>query len=292
MVNQFLAYLSYERNRSLATVSSYRKDLEAFQKFVQAQDSTLLWADVDADLVRDWMAEMMNEGQRATSINRRLSALRSFYRFALARNLVKSDPVQGVVGPKKDKPLPQFLKEKEMDELLQEDFWTDCYEDVRDRMIIMTFYETGIRLAELKNLCDGDVDFMSGQLKVTGKRNKQRLIPFGAELSQALQHYMGVRDAQVVRHSAALFLANDGQQMTADAIRYRVKKHLSLVSTLKKRTPHVLRHTFATAMLNHKAGIESVKKLLGHESLSTTEIYTHTTFEQLKREYLNAHPRA
>lgn len=292
MVNQFLAYLSYERNRSLATVSSYRKDLEAFQKFVQAQDSTLSWADVDADLVRDWMAEMMNEGQRATSINRRLSALRSFYRFALARNLVKSDPVQGVVGPKKDKPLPQFLKEKEMDELLREDFWTDCYEDVRDRMIIMTFYETGIRLAELMNLCDSDVDFMSGQLKVTGKRNKQRLIPFGAELSQALQHYMGVRDAQVVRHSAALFLANDGQQMTADAIRYRVKKHLSLVSTLKKRTPHVLRHTFATAMLNHKAGIESVKKLLGHESLSTTEIYTHTTFEQLKREYLNAHPRA
>lgn len=292
MVNQFLAYLSYERNRSLATVSSYRKDLEAFQKFVQAQDPMLLWADVDADLVRDWMAEMMNEGQRATSINRRLSALRSFYRFALARNLVKSDPVQGVVGPKKDKPLPQFLKEKEMDELLQEDFWTDCYEDVRDRMIIMTFYETGIRLAELMNLCDGDVDFMSGQLKVTGKRNKQRLIPFGAELSQALQHYMGVRDAQVVRHSAALFLANDGQQMTADAIRYRVKKHLSLVSTLKKRTPHVLRHTFATVMLNHKAGIESVKKLLGHESLSTTEIYTHTTFEQLKREYLNAHPRA
>jgi len=292
MVNQFLAYLSYERNRSLATVSSYRKDLEAFQKFVQAQDSTLSWADVDADLVRDWMAEMMNEGQRATSINRRLSALRSFYRFALARNLVKSDPVQSVVGPKKDKPLPQFLKEKEMDELLQEDFWTDCYEDVRDRMIIMTFYETGIRLAELMNLCDGDVDFMSGQLKVTGKRNKQRLIPFGAELSQALQHYMGVRDAQVVRYSAALFLANDGQQMTADAIRYRVKKHLSLVSTLKKRTPHVLRHTFATAMLNHKAGIESVKKLLGHESLSTTEIYTHTTFEQLKREYLNAHPRA
>lgn len=292
MVNQFLAYLSYERNRSLATVSSYRKDLEAFQKFVQAQGSTLSWVDVDADLVRDWMAEMMNEGQRATSINRRLSALRSFYRFALARNLVKSDPVQGVVGPKKDKPLPQFLKEKEMDELLQEDFWTDCYEDVRDRMIIMTFYETGIRLAELMNLCDGDVDFMSGQLKVTGKRNKQRLIPFGAELSQALQHYMGVRDAQVVRHSAALFLANDGQQMTADAIRYRVKKHLSLVSTLKKRTPHVLRHTFATAMLNHKAGIESVKKLLGHESLSTTEIYTHTTFEQLKREYLNAHPRA
>ena len=292
MVNQFLAYLSYERNRSLATVSSYRKDLEAFQKFVQAQDSTLSWADVDADLVRDWMAEMMNEGQRATSINRRLSALRSFYRFALARNLVKSDPVQGVVGPKKDKPLPQFLKEKEMDELLQEDFWTGCYEDVRDRMIIMTFYETGIRLAELMNLCDGDVNFMSGQLKVTGKRNKQRLIPFGAELSQALQQYMGVRDAQVVRHSAALFLANDGQQMTADAIRYRVKKHLSLVSTLKKRTPHVLRHTFATAMLNHKAGIESVKKLLGHESLSTTEIYTHTTFEQLKREYLNAHPRA
>lgn len=156
----------------------------------------------------------------------------------------------------------------------------------------MTFYETGMRLAELMGLCDEDVDLIRGQLKVTGKRNKQRLIPFGAELSQALQRYVEVRDAQVVKHSPMLFLSNDGQQMKAEAIRYRVKKHVSQVSTLKKRTPHVLRHTFATAMLNHKAGIEGVKKLLGHESLSTTEIYTHTTFEQLRREYLNAHPRA
>ena len=292
MIEQFLVYLSYERNRSLATVSSYRKDLEAFQKFFQAMESSLSWANIDADLVRDWMAEMMNEGHRATSINRRLSALRSFYRFAIARKLVTSDPVHGIVGPKKDKPLPQFLKEKEMDELLQESLWTDSYEDVRDRTIIMTFYETGMRLAELMGLCDEDVDLIKGQLKVTGKRNKQRLIPFGAELSQALQRYVEVRDAQVVKHSPMLFLSNDGQQMKAEAIRYRVKKHLSQVSTLKKRTPHVLRHTFATAMLNHKAGIEGVKKLLGHESLSTTEIYTHTTFEQLRREYLNAHPRA
>ena len=292
MINEFLNYLKFERNRSDLTIKNYGEDLRAFEEFYGNLEGCHSWKSVDSDIIRDWMESMMDKGNNATSINRRLSALRSFYRFALARKLVDKDPVHGVTGPKKGRPLPQFLKENEMDRLLDAGSWTEGFEDVRDRTIIMTFYETGIRLAELMNLCDGDADFMSGQLKVTGKRNKQRLIPFGAELSQALQHYMGVRDAQVVRHSAALFLANDGQQMTADAIRYRVKKYLSLVSTLKKRTPHVLRHTFATAMLNHKAGIESVKKLLGHESLSTTEIYTHTTFEQLKREYLNAHPRA
>ena len=234
----------------------------------------------------------MDKGNNATSINRRLSALRSFYRFALARKLVDKDPVHGVTGPKKGRPLPQFLKENEMDRLLDAESWTESFEDVRDRTVIMTFYETGIRLSELIGLDDSVVDFSNRQLKVMGKRNKQRVIPFGEELLATLRDYMKCRDKEADRQSEALFVTAKGQRMTSSQVREAVRKNLSKVCTLKKRTPHVLRHTFATAMLNNKAGIESVKKLLGHESLSTTEIYTHTTFEQLKREYYSAHPRA
>ena len=292
MINEFLNYLKFERNRSDLTIKNYGEDLRAFKEFYGNLDSRLSWKSVDSDIIRDWMESMMDKGNNATSINRRLSALRSFYRFALARKLVDKDPVHGVTGPKKGRPLPQFLKENEMDRLLDAESWTESFEDVRDRTIIMTFYETGIRLSELIGLDDCMVDFSNRQLKVTGKRNKQRVIPFGEELLTTLCDYMKCRDKEVNLQSDALFVTAKGQRMTTSQVREAVKKNLSKVCTLKKRTPHVLRHTFATAMLNNKAGIESVKKLLGHESLSTTEIYTHTTFEQLKREYYSAHPRA
>ena len=292
MINEFLNYLKFERNRSDLTIKNYGEDLRTFEEFYGNLDSRLSWKSVDSDVIRDWMESMMDKGNNATSINRRLSALRSFYRFALARKLVGKDPVHGVTGPKKGRPLPQFLKENEMDRLLDTESWTESFEDVRDRMVIMTFYETGIRLSELIGLDDSMVDFSNRQLKVTGKRNKQRVIPFGEELLATLRDYMKCRDKEVNRQSEALFVSAKGQRMTSSQVREAVKKNLSKVCTLKKRTPHVLRHTFATAMLNNKAGIESVKKLLGHESLSTTEIYTHTTFEQLKREYYSAHPRA
>ena len=292
MINEFLNYLKYERNRSDLTIKNYGEDLRAFKEFYGNLDSRLSWKSVDSDIIRDWMESMMDKGNNATSINRRLSALRSFYRFALARKLVDKDPVHGVTGPKKGRPLPQFLKENEMDRLLDAESWTEGFEDVRDRTIIMTFYETGIRLSELIGLDDCMVDFSNRQLKVTGKRNKQRVIPFGEELLATLRDYMKCRNKEVILQSEALFVTAKGQRMTSSQVREGVKRNLSKVCTLKKRTPHVLRHTFATAMLNNKAGIESVKKLLGHESLSTTEIYTHTTFEQLKREYYSAHPRA
>ena len=292
MINEFLNYLKFERNRSDLTIKNYGEDLRAFEEFYGNLDSRLSWKSVDSDIIRDWMESMMDKGNNATSINRRLSALRSFYRFALARKLVGKDPVHGVTGPKKGRPLPQFLKENEMDRLLDTESWTESFGDVRDRMVIMTFYETGIRLSELIGLDDSMVDFSNRQLKVTGKRNKQRVIPFGEELLATLRDYMKCRDKEVNRQSEALFVSAKGQRMTSSQVREAVKKNLSKVCTLKKRTPHVLRHTFATAMLNNKAGIECVKKLLGHESLSTTEIYTHTTFEQLKREYYSAHPRA
>ena len=292
MINEFLNYLKFERNRSDLTIKNYGEDLRAFKEFYGNLDSRLSWKSVDSDVIRDWMESMMDKGNNATSINRRLSALRSFYRFALTRKLVDKDPVHGVTGPKKGRPLPQFLKENEMDRLLDAESWTEGFEDVRDRTVIMTFYETGIRHSELIGLDDSMVDFSNRQLKVTGKRNKQRVIPFGEELLVTLRDYMKCRDKEVNLQSEALFVTAKGQRMTSSQVREAVRKNLSKVCTLKKRTPHVLRHTFATAMLNNKAGIESVKKLLGHESLSTTEIYTHTTFEQLKREYYSAHPRA
>ena len=292
MINEFLNYLKFERNRSDLTIKNYGEDLRAFKEFYGNLDGCHSWKSVDSDIIRDWMESMMDKGNNATSINRRLSALRSFYRFALARKLVDKDPVHGVTGPKKGRPLPQFLKENEMDRLLDAESWTESFEDVRDRMVIMTFYETGIRLSELIGLDDCMVDFSNRQLKVTGKRNKQRVIPFGEELLTTLRDYTKCRDKEVNLQSDALFVTVKGQRMTTSQVREAVRKNLSKVCTLKKRTPHVLRHTFATAMLNNKAGIESVKKLLGHESLSTTEIYTHTTFEQLKREYYSAHPRA
>ena len=292
MINEFLNYLKFERNRSDLTIKNYGEDLRAFKEFYGNLEGCHSWKSVDSDIIRDWMESMMDKGNNATSINRRLSALRSFYRFALTRKLVDKDPVHGVTGPKKGRPLPQFLKENEMDRLLDTESWTESFEDVRDRTVIMTFYETGIRLSELIGLDDSMVDFSNRQLKVTGKRNKQRVIPFGEELLATLRDYMKCRDKEVNRQSEALFVTAKGQRMTSSQVRGAVRKNLSKVCTLKKRTPHVLRHTFATAMLNNKAGIESVKKLLGHESLSTTEIYTHTTFEQLKREYYSAHPRA
>ena len=292
MVDLFLDYLKLERNYSPATVKHYRDDLKEFERFFQELDLQLSWETVDSDIVRRWMEAMMDRGNVASSVNRRLSALRSFYRYALRRNLIEKDPVHGIQGPKRKRPLPQFLKEAEMDRLLDENMWTDCYKDVLARTIIVTFYETGIRISELIGLNDKDVDYINCEIKVTGKRDKQRIIPFGDELSETLISYQHRRNAEMKCESEAFFRTEKGERVTDAQVRQIVKTNLSKVSTLKKRSPHVLRHTFATAMLNHEAGLESVKKLLGHESLSTTEIYTHTTFEQLKKVYKNAHPRA
>lgn len=292
MIGEFLDYLRFEKNRSELTVSSYAEDLKAFEAYFKNLDMLLSWEAVDADVIRGWMESMMDKGNRATSVNRRLSALRSFYRYALAHQKVVRDPSRMIKGPKKAKPLPQFLKEEEMNRLLDVVEWGDDFESVRARTMLMTFYETGIRLSELTGLDDTAIDWANHAVKVLGKRNKQRIIPLGEELEHTLLIYIRVRDEQVKAGNGALFVTRKGERMSGDQVRNEVKRCLSLVSTLSKRSPHVLRHTFATAMLNHEAGLESVKKLLGHESLSTTEIYTHTTFEQLKRVYQEAHPRA
>jgi integrase/recombinase XerC len=293
MVERFLNYLRYERNRSVLTVQRYEEALRTFEAYFKNKDSHLSWESVDSDVIRDWMESMMDNGAMASTVNNCLSAVRSFFRFALSRKLVAKDPAHVVKGPKKEKPLPHFVREKEMDELLDEKQWdASNIKDVRARTILLVFYETGIRLAELIGLDDEDVDFVQHQLKVTGKRNKQRLVPFGEELERAILQYVSKRDEQLVREDHALFVNDKGKRVGRTMVTNIVRDNLTLVTTQQTRTPHVLRHSFATAMLNNGAGLESVKKLLGHESIATTEIYTHTTFEQLKRIYKKAHPRA
>ena len=294
-IEDFIDYLRYERNYSRKTTEVYQADLEAFKQFYEATDSTLNWAEMPADIIRQWVVEMMDRGNVATSVRRRLSSLRSFYKFLLRRGLVTKDPVHNMPGPKVEKKLPAYVRETDMNRLLDADFFSDDYQGCRDRMILLTFYSTGIRLSELVGLSEKDVDLDQMQLKVTGKRNKQRIIPYGDEFGDSLRNYLAERDdfaKQKMSADTGLFLdERSGQRITPIKVRQLVKKYLSMVTTQQRNSPHVLRHTFATAMLNHKADLQSVKELLGHESLSTTEIYTHTTFEQLKEMYNLAHPR-
>lgn len=234
----------------------------------------------------------MEEGCSPAYVNRSLAALRTFYRYCLQKGVITVDPAHSVIGPKKEKRLPVFLKEREMERLLKIlDEGEQSFNNIRTRTIIYILYLTGMRAAELIDLDDTMIDFVSLEIKVTGKRNKQRIIPFGRELHDVLKEYIAVRDENVSRMDNALFVTDKGRRMTYNNLRMMVRDSLSLVSTQKKRSPHVLRHTFATSMLNNDANLESIKKLLGHESVETTEIYTHTTFEQLRKVYESAHPR-
>ena len=294
MIKSFLEYLRFERNYSDKTIVSYGTDLKQFEDFFKKEvENELDFVKVDADIVRAWMVYLMDEEKlTATSVNRKLSSLRAFYRFLLKKKLVVVNPLLRVVAPKKKKSLPTFLKEEEMERLLDDSSFSEEFESFRDRMILEMFYSTGIRLSELLGLNDSDVDFSAMQVKVTGKSNKQRIVPFGAGLAQNLQRYVKIRNEALPEGVKAFFVLKDGERMNAGKVYGIVKRNLSRVVSLKKKSPHVLRHTFATSMLNNQAELRAVKELLGHESLAATEIYTHTTFEELKKVYEQAHPRA
>lgn len=292
MTDSFLDYLQFERNYSEKTIVSYGIDLAKFEEYFKGVDENVDFTTVDADLVRGWVMNLMDNGYTSTSVNRKLSSLRSFYRFLLKKGMVKVDPMLKIIGPKNKKPLPVFLKESEMNRLLDDVPFKEDFTGCRDKMILEMFYATGMRLSELIGLNDVDVDFSASLIKVTGKRNKQRLLPFGEELRQAMLAYLKVRDEALPGKAEAFFVLENGKRMYAGKVYNLVKRNLSKVVSLKKRSPHVLRHTFATSMLNNEAGLGAVKELLGHSSLTTTEIYTHTTFEELKKVYEQAHPRA
>lgn len=292
LTDSFLDYLLYERNYSEGTVKYYQADILELQKFGEEMLGDLTLSDVDAELVREWITSLMDRGCASNTVNRKLSSIRTYYKYLLRKGEVVADPLQKITGPKKKKPLPTFLREGEVNRLLDDVDFGEGFEGCRDRMIIEMFYATGIRLSELIGLDDKDVDFSASLIKVTGKRNKQRLIPFDEELRCSMQEYVNARNSTVPVRSDAFFIRKDGRRLYRSIVAYIVKRNLSKVVTVKKRTPHVLRHTFATAMLNNGADLGSIKELLGHESLATTEVYTHTTFEELKKVYNQAHPRA
>lgn len=294
-ITAFENYLKNERNYSERTYIPYKNDLIAFKSYMQSLNEPCDWQTLTADVVRNWIIKEMDRGLNPKSVNRVLSAIRSFYKFMLMRKRVDKDPVYNLQGPKGEKNLPSFVKESEMDRLIDGNFFPDDFEGHRDQLILLTFYSTGVRLSELVGLNTTDVDLFQCQLKVTGKRNKQRIIPFGNELKGAIKAYLEERALlqNLPTTDKALFVEPaSGKRISKHKVEVRVKEYLSLVTTVKRRSPHTLRHSFATSMLNHHADLQSVKELLGHESLSTTEIYTHTTLEELKQMYNQAHPRA
>ena len=255
--DDFLRYIGSERNYSERTLKTYGTTLTLFERHMAAQGRPVDWTAVEEGDIREWMVELMNRGNAATTVNNRLSALRSFYRCLQSRNLAGHDPTQRIEGPKKQKALPHFIKEAEMDRLLDHTAFPDTYQGRRDHAILLTLYTTGIRLAELRE-------------------------------------YLATRTEILKGHPStqALFLGSGARRIHRTAVEHIVKTWLGSVTTQQKRSPHVLRHSFATAMLNRGAEIGVVKELLGHESISTTEIYTHTTFEELKRVYRQAHPHS
>ncbi|MCD8266858.1 MAG: tyrosine-type recombinase/integrase [Prevotellaceae bacterium] len=294
-IEAYVEYLRCEKNSSENTIVSSRADLTEFEAYMKSLDEQLTWANADRDVVRQWVADKMERGYSASTVCRNLSSLRSFYKFLLRCKHVDKDPTLGIQGPKKPKLLPQFVREADMDRLLDGNYFPQSLEGLRDRLVVLTFYSTGIRLAELVSLNWLDVDLASGMLKVTGKRNKQRIVPFGEELRGAFEEYRRklFEEGMPVDDAGPVFLTLcKGSRISRSKVTAIVRLYLSEVTTLKKRSPHVLRHTFATSMLNHDADLQSVKELLGHERITTTEIYTHTTFEELKKMYNQAHPRA
>lgn len=294
IVEDFLRYMLAEREASPRTVKTYQDALSDYVAYLKKVDNDMNLEDADSDIIRSWVEDMMDCGHKATYTCKKLSAVKSLYRYALRQGIMKKDPAHSVSGPKKEKVLPTFLKEAEADKLFDQLEWDmDDIRDVRARTLLLLLYSTGIRRAEVVALRDRDVNLLTHEMKVTGKRRKQRIVPLGGEISAELQRYTKLRDEEIPATDAteALFRNDKGKQMTGDNVYAIVHKYLSRVTTQKKRSPHVLRHSFATAMLNHEAKLGGVQKLLGHESLDTTQIYTHVTFEELKRSYSKAHPR-
>jgi integrase/recombinase XerC len=291
-VDSFLQYLQKERKYSLNTVQAYENDLLEFSEFCEKRLSKDV-LNVGVSDVREWIVEM-SDGSGAVgvrTVKRRISALRSFYKYLRREGLVSKNPAAVLVLPKASKPLPKFFREEEMGRLLDDVMTGDEFQDRRDKLIIDLFYQTGVRVSELVEIKDSDIDMGRGMLRVFGKRRKERLIPIGGKLLKEIDAYKAKRNTEVGKTSD-LFVRKNGEKMYRRGVYDVVHRSLTKVSSLKKRSPHVLRHTFASTMLNNGADIYAVKALLGHSSLAATEVYTHSSFAKLIKTYKTAHPRA
>jgi integrase/recombinase XerC len=290
---KFIKYLRYEKNYSSLTEISYLTDLTQFETFITEECGIFDPTAIDSDLIRIWISRLMEQGLKARSVNRKLSAVKSFFRYLKKNAVIVRNPAEAVSGPKVTKRLPAFVNDQEMTQVIDDPLnYSDDFRGHRDQFLIELLYLTGIRRAELISLTDKDIDFGACTLRVTGKRNKQRIIPFSDETKERIKKYIEIRDSGIENKSPFLFVKEDGEPLYPKLVYNIIHSHLNSISTLSRKSPHVLRHSFATELLNNGAEINAVKELLGHSSLASTEVYTHVTFEELKKAYDNAHPRA
>lgn len=297
LIEKYLQYIEYEKGFSSHTIISYKMDLLQFFDFLEKRQGLkeIKLESIDFMLVREWILFLKDDKNRtSSSVNRKLSVLKSFFRYLKQKGVVKDNPMQQVVSLKREARLPKFLKESEVETLLtlREEYFTDDFEGVRDATIIEAFYTLGIRESELIGIKDSDVDVSGCYVSVLGKGRKRRLIPFGVKMKDSFLNYLKAREKLQLGKVDTFFIRKDGKPLYPMLVYRLVNKYLSEVSSLTKRSPHVLRHTFATLMLNNGAELNAVKELLGHANLAATEVYTHTTFEQLREIYKRAHPRA
>ncbi len=291
LLDEFLKYLQLEKRYSPHTVKAYQNDLTQFLDYLEETYESVLQK-AKHPMVRSWLAQMLDYGISPRSVNRKITALKSFYKFLLKEEIIFEDPTIKIVPPKMSKNLPAFVEEGQMRHLLDELDFKGDYAGVRDKLIIELFYSTGIRQAELINLKIKDFDLSSNVIKVLGKRNKERLIPLTKELRQKIDAYLNLRAELPIKDSTYLLLTNKGKKLYPTLVYRQVNHYLSQVTSLDKKSPHVLRHTFATHMLNNGADLNAIKELLGHANLSATQVYTHNTIDKLKKVYNQAHPRA
>jgi len=290
-INSFIKYLTNEKRYSNHTVRAYKSDLEQFTLFCDEHNLNDNPVTSDHMVIRKWIIFLLDNNNTSRSVNRKITTLKTFYKFLYKSGVIDEIPTDKVVVPKMGKKLPGFVKESSMNLLFDNFNFPETFEGTRDRLIMMLFYSTGIRLSELVYLTVPNVNFYANQIKVLGKRNKERIIPFGIELKTEITKYLTERN-KIANDNNYVFIKKDGNPVYHKLVYRVVNKYLNSITSLDKKSPHTLRHTFATHMLNNGADINAIKELLGHASLSATQIYTHTTFKKLKQVYNQAHPRA
>jgi len=290
---QFIQYIQFEKRYSPNTVTSYCNDLKQFFSYLELEYKITEIHDIDYFHIRSWFASLMERDISARSVNRKITTLKSFYRFLNKEGVIEENPMNKIIAPKISKRLPVFVEKEKMDLLLNKFDFGDGFESVRDKLIVEMFYMTGMRLAELVNLTIADVDISNRSIKVVGKQNKERIIPFNNSMEKQIAQYKISRDLLPgADDNKFFFLTSKGEKIYRKLVYRLINYYLSIVTTIDKKSPHVLRHTFATHMLNNGADLNAIKELLGHANLSATQIYTHNTIEKLKKIYKQSHPKA
>jgi integrase/recombinase XerC len=292
VIQPFLDFIKFEKRYSRHTLLAYQNDLVSFFDFVIMQYGETDLSLITHTYIRSWLASMKDEEMKSKSINRKISSLRSFFRYQLKTGILKKSPMLKVVTPKNEKRLPQFVADKDMATLFNHVEFPDTFPGATERLLILIFYHTGMRLSELTGLRISQVDSSNRSLKVLGKGNKERVIPVREELIREIRQYLDLRKTGDFENHDNLLVNAKGKPLAPRQVYTIVKKYLSLVTTIEKRSPHVLRHSFATHLTNNGADLNAVKELLGHSSLASTQVYTHNTIEKLKNVYRQAHPKA